>query len=90
MKRVFEIQSCLEELSIRIFNAMPDTKIKINVIYYNAISMKLNYAGEKYNPFRINKGEDVLDIMSLKIIKHRALRASFAFYKGENKIHVVM
>lgn len=90
MKRVFEIQSCLEELSIRIFNAMPDTKIKIDIVYYNAISMKLSYPGEKYNPFRINKGEDVLDIMSLKIIKHRALRASFIFYDGENRIHVVM
>ena len=90
MKKIFEIQSCLEELSIRIFNAIPDAKIQIKVIYYNAISMRLFYSGEKYNPFRINKNEDVLDIMSLKIIKHRALRASFAFYKGENKIHVVM
>ena len=90
LKRVFEIESCLEELSIRIFNAIPDAKIKVKVIYYNAISMRLSYPGLKYNPFRINKGEDVLDIMSLKIIKHRALRASFMFYEGENKVHVVM
>jgi len=90
LKRVFEIQSCLEELSIRIFNAIPDAKIKVKVIYYNAISMRLSYDGIKYNPFKINKGEDVLDIMSLQIIKHRALRASFIFYEGENKIHVVI
>ena len=90
LKRVFELQSCLEELSIRIFNTIPDAKIKVSVIYYDAISMRLDYVGKKYNPFKINKGEDVLDIMSLKIIKHRALRASFAFYKGENKVHVVM
>ena len=90
LKRVFEIESCLEELSIRIFNAIPDAKIKVKVIYYNAISMRLSYLGVKYNPFIINKGEDVLDIMSLKIIKHRALRASFIFHSGENNIHVVI
>ena len=90
IKRVFEIQSCLEELAIRIFNAIPDTKIQVRVIYYNAISMRLDYAGVKYNPFKINKNEDVLDIMGLKIIKHRALRASFTFHKGKNKVHVVM
>ena len=90
LKRIFEIESCLEELSIRIFNAFPEAKIKVKVIYYNAISMRLNYAGTKYNPFKINKGEDILDTMSLKIIKHRALRASFVFYDGENKVHVVL
>ena len=90
LKHVFEIQSCLEELSIRIFNAIPDAKIKIKIIYYNAISMRLEYAGEKYNPFRINKNEDILDIISLKIIKHRALRASFMYSDNKNKIHVVI
>ena len=90
LKRVFELQSCLEELSIRIFKAVPDAKIKVGIIYYDAISIRLDYICKKYNPFKINKGEDILDIMSLKIIKHRALRASFVFYKGENKIHVVI
>lgn len=90
MKRIFEIQSCLEELSIRIFNAIPDAKIKVSVIYYNAISMRLAYVGEKYNPFKINKNENLLDIMSLEIIKHRALRASFFYLEKENKIHVVI
>lgn len=90
LSKIFEIQSCLEELSIRIFKAIPDTKIKIRVIYYDAISMRLNYSGEKYNPFKIYKNEDVFDIASLKIIKHRALRASFSFFGKRNKIHVVM
>lgn len=90
LKRILETQSCLEELAIRIFNALPDTKIKVNIIYYNAISMRLDYVGIKYNPFKINKHEDVLDIMSLKIIKHRALRASFFYVEGKNKVHVVI
>ena len=90
LKRVFEIQSCLEELSIRIFSAIPEAKIKIKLIYYNAISMRLDYLGKKYNPFKVNKNEDILDIMSLNIIKHRALRASYIYTEGENKIHVVI
>ena len=90
MKRMFEIQSLLEELSIRIFGALPDTEIHIRVNYGDAISMKLSYGGEKYDPFRISAGDDVLDITSLKIIKHRALRASFSRRGRKNHIHVVV
>ena len=90
MKRMFEIQSLLEELSIRIFGALPDTEIHIRVNYGDAISMKLSYGGEKYDPFRISAGDDVLDITSLKIIKHRALRASFSSRGRKNHIHVVV
>ena len=90
LKRVFEIQSCIEELSIRIFNAIPDVKLHVRLIYSQAVSVRINYNGRKYNPFKVVRGESDIDIMSLKIIKHRALRASFMYYKGENKIHVVM
>ena len=90
MKRMFEIQSLLEELSIRIFGALPDTEIHIRVNYGDAISMKMSYGGKKYDPFRISAGDDVLDITSLKIIKHRALRASFSSRGRKNHIHVVV
>ncbi|MBQ7155310.1 MAG: DMT family transporter [Synergistaceae bacterium] len=90
MKRVFEIQSLLEELSIRIFGALPDTVINVRVIYGEAVSMKLSYSGAKYNPFTISAGDDVLDITGLKIIKHRALRASFSRRGSRNHVHVVV
>ena len=90
LKRILETQSCLEELSIRIFKAIPDAVIKVKVIYYNAISMRLDYEGPRYNPFIINKNEDILDIMGLKIIKHRALQASFMYSDENNKIHVII
>ena len=90
IKRVFELQSCLEELTIRILEAIPDAEIHTRIIYGEAISARLEYAGKKYNPFMTAKGEDELDIMSLKIIKHRALRASFHHSKGKNYIHVVI
>ena len=90
MKRVFEIQSCLEEILIRILNAVPDAKIHVMLIFEDAISARMHYEGRKYNPFAIGKDEDEIAIMSLKIIKHRALRASFAWTAGINKIHVVV
>lgn len=90
MKQVFEIQSCIEELSIRILNEIPDAVINVDVKYGYAVSVKLNYKGEKYNPFIIKQGENMLDIMSLRIIKHRALRASYSYRSGENFIHVII
>ena len=89
-KRIFETQSCLEELSIRIFKAIPDAKIKVKVIYQEAISIWLEYIGAKYNPFIINKNDNIFDITSLKIIKHRALRASYFYVDGENKVHAII
>ena len=59
-KRIFETQSCLEELSIRIFKAIPDAKIKVKIIYQEAISIWLEYIGAKYNPFIINKNDNIL------------------------------
>ncbi|MBR0168006.1 MAG: hypothetical protein IJQ08_04995 [Synergistaceae bacterium] len=90
MKRVLEIQSCIEELAIRIRKNNPDAKISVSVIFGEAISARLHYGGKKYNPFRIDTNEDEIDIMSLKIIKHRAIRASFSYSGGENFVHVVV
>ena len=90
MKRIFEIESCIEELSIRIFEVLPETELKVRIYYDDAISMRLNYEGKKYNPFIIGKDDDIINIMSLKIIKHRALRASFEYSGGVNHIHVVV
>ena len=90
MKQVLEIQSCIEELSIRIRQVIEDAKISVSVQFGEAASARLHYEGRKYNPFRIEPSEDELDIMSLKIIKHRAIRASYRFIDGENMVHVVI
>ena len=89
-KRIYEVQSCVEELAIRIFNTLPDTEIKIFVDYGDSISLKFSYMGEKYNPLHIRKDEDKLDIISLTLIKHRALRATYKYIKNENNIHIVV
>ena len=90
MKRICEIQSCLEELSIRIFSRLPGARLRVRVRYGEAISLRLSWEGEKHNPLRIGKDEDELDIAALKIIRHRALRASFKRVDGENRVHVVV
>lgn len=90
MKRVLEIQSCIEELTIRILKVQPDARISVSVIFGEAISARLHYAGEKYNPFIIEKDEDEIDIMGLAIIKHRAIRASFNYSEGVNHVHAVV
>lgn len=90
MKHTLEIESCIEELALRIRKNHPDARISVSVIFGEAISVRLHYSGEKYNPFHISPDEDEIDIMSLKIIKHRAIRASFSYSGGENLVHAVV
>ena len=93
MKRVFELESCLEELSIRVFKALPETEIQGSVLFSDTISLRLTYSGGVYNPFHISPEEDELDILSLKLLRHRALRAAYSvhFYKDRvNYIHIVL
>ena len=90
MKRLFEIQSCIEELYIRIQAARPGAEIYVTLNSGDTISMRLRFSGERYNPLRTGKEEDELDIMGLKLIKHRALRAAYSFKNGENHILIVI
>ena len=93
MKRVFELESCLEELSIRVFKALPDTEIEGSILFSDTISLRLSYRGGAYNPFHIGPDEDELDILSLKLLRHRALRAAYYDHTHadrENSIHIVL
>ena len=89
-KQLFALQNCLEELYIRICKAIPNVKITIKVSYDDTFSIRLSYAQKPYNPLLIGKEEDEMDIASLKLIKHRALRASYKYKYEENLIHIVI
>lgn len=89
-RRIFEIENCLEELTIRILAKLPDTQILVQINYDDTISARLQYHGQKYNPLQIEKDENELDIMGLKLVKHRALRAAFQYSNQTNRIHVVI
>ena len=90
LKRVFELQSCLEEFAIRIVNHLPSARIGVRIQYGDATSVRLSWRGERLNPLHIRKNEDEIEVAGLKIIQHRALRASFHYRDGENKIHIVL
>ena len=89
-RRIFEMESCIEELTIRVLSADPGAVIRIRLGFDDTISARLTYAGKKYNPLKTGQDEDELATMSLKLIKHRALRASYRYEDGNNTIHVVI
>lgn len=90
MKRVMEVQNCIEELSIRILRVQPEARIAVKLNEDDAISVALRFAGSRYNPLHMGRDEDELDVMSLKLIKHRALRAAYSYADGENRIRIVI
>ena len=89
-KRIFEMLNCIEELSIRILSAIPDAEIDIFVDYDDTFYARFFYDGKRYNPLHTSKDEDELDIMSLKLVKHRALRASYKYSGNKNNILIVL
>ena len=89
-KRVFEAQSCIEEVILRVLGAQPAAQILLSVDFSDAISIRFAYAGSKYNPLHTGKQEDEADIMGLKLIKHRAMRATYSRRGGENQLHIVI
>ena len=90
MKRVFEIQNCFEELFIRICKGLPQAEIKGRLDLGTTISMRITVPGEKCNPLQLNDDEDEMDVVSLKLIRHRALRASYSYKDNENHIHIIV
>ncbi len=92
MKKIFEVENCVEELVIRIVKALPESPIEICADFGDTVSLRITYEGERYNPFRRGKDEDETDIAGLSLLRHRALRASFGYRNAqrENKVHVVI
>ena len=75
---------------LRCFAANPDTEIKVSVRLHDSASLRLEYEGEKFNPFRALPGGDEADVIGLKLILHRALRSSHSYHDGINLVHVVV
>lgn len=90
MKQLFEVQNCVEEVSIRVLAACPETKISLRFDYDDTSCLWFSYPGARYNPLQMRKDEDELDLMGLRLIRHRALRASYSYAGGKNHIHIVV
>ncbi|QOX63003.1 hypothetical protein FRZ06_06430 [Anoxybacterium hadale] len=89
-KNLYGIQNCIEEVMIRIFAEQPDTSVAIQFYENDSFSLWFTYQGSRYNPFVAGKEEASEDMFGLQLIKYRALRASYKYRRGINKIHIVI
>ena len=92
MKKVFEVENCIEELVIRVFRALPETKVCAVMDFGDAVSLRIDYPGRRYNPFRKGADEDEMELAGLSLLRHRALRASYSYQTDakENHVHIVI
>ncbi|MCR5790385.1 MAG: hypothetical protein K6G83_10915 [Lachnospiraceae bacterium] len=95
MKRVFEVENCLEELYIRVIKALPETRLTTEIYFSDvqvsdSVSVHVYYPGERYNPLFIGGDEEEMDLIGLNLLRHRALRASCTYIDRENRIHIVL
>lgn len=88
MASVFGVENCVEEVFLRVKEN--DAGIKIRVIFKDTVSCSFSYAGKKNNPFLKKKHESEEDSIGLKLIRCRALRASYTYRKKVNYVHIVM
>lgn len=89
-KRLFEMQNAVEEVAVRVLAALPEAQLTLRFDYDDTASFRFSYPGTRYDPLRIGKDEDELDLIGLRLIRHRALRASYTYAGGENHVHIVV
>ncbi len=101
-KSLFGVQNCIEEVVIRIFAAQPDAIVTIKIYFDDSFSLWFEYQSGRYNPFMTGRykrkrqaaslvmNEEAEDMFGLQLIKHRALRESFKYRRGNNQIHIVI
>lgn len=90
MKKIFEVQNLVEEIYLRITNNIPDVKIHTKLNYDVTFSIEFSYESDRFNPLKIKDDENEMDVMGIKLIKHRALLASYDYLMKENFVHVVI
>ena len=90
LKRIFEIQNIVEEMYLRIINRYPNAVIDLKANYDITFSIEFLFIEKKYNPFIIKKNETRADAAGLKIVKHKALLASYYYDLGLNYVHIVI
>ncbi|MCR5201572.1 MAG: hypothetical protein K6D02_00570 [Lachnospiraceae bacterium] len=92
MKRLFEVESCVEEVMILVKENVPDSELRVRLQLDDSASLRFYYKGKKYNPLHFDKNNKVEDESGIKMIAYRALRASYRYInrKETNYIHIVL
>lgn len=89
-KRNFEVLNTIEEVYLRIRTHEPEAKVHITIDCEEALSITLAYGGEKCNPLRISAEEDLVALIGLKLIEHRAIRTSYKYVAQTNQVLIVL
>ncbi len=90
MKRSFELQNCIEEASVRIWESTPEAEIRLAIRLSDSFSVDMRYRGGKYNPIKKRKDEDKDSVIGLLLIRARALRVGHTYRYGENHLRIVL
>ncbi|MCR5520876.1 MAG: hypothetical protein K6F44_03060 [Lachnospiraceae bacterium] len=89
-KRNFEILNTIEEVYLRIRTHEPEATVHITIDCEEALSITFEYKGEKCNPLRISAEEDLVALIGLKLIEHRAIRTSYKYTAQMNQVLIVL
>lgn len=89
-KRNFEILNTIEEVYLRIRTHEPEAIVHIIIDVEEALSITFIYKGEKCNPLRISADEDLVALIGLKLIEHRAIRTSYKYSMQTNQVLIVL
>lgn len=90
MKKAMAVENCVEEFALRIQNADPEALIHARLYLSDSVSVFLSFSGARYNPLRKGQNEAAEDLWSLTLIRERALRASYQYSSGVNRLHIVI
>ena len=87
-KKIFEVQGCVEELFLRVKKARPDAVLYLTVRYGNSVSLRFAFKEKYFNPFLVQKDDDMLDAAGLKLLRHKAIRASCRYRRSDKMTHI--
>ncbi|MCR5829486.1 MAG: hypothetical protein K6F93_03940 [Lachnospiraceae bacterium] len=89
-KRIFEILNTIEEVYLRIRNNEPEENVHITIDCEETLSIMFEYKGRKINPLQISADEDLVALIGLKLIEHRAIRTSYKYVTQTNRVIIVL
>lgn len=94
-QRGYAIMSCVEELSVLIQQRLPETgKIHIRIRSGSNVVVRLQYPGERYNPFAVRVAPGGpganLDILGILMVREMAVHVGYRRRQEENELTMIV
>ena len=80
----------VEEVYLRIRTHEPNSIIHVTIDCEDVLSLTFEYPGEKINPLRVSADEDLVALIGLKLIEHRAIRTNYQYWSQTNRVFIVL